>query len=84
MSGSPEPDAANWDKLCCQAQKIIVKAKDDEDILHIINCNTCAGMWTKLESVYAQKSVHFLQQSCFSYQKDSVDNISIHVSESNI
>lgn len=53
-------------------------------VLHILNCETSAEMWAKLESVYEQKSeasIHYLQQQFFNFVKDSDDNIATTISK---
>uniref|UniRef100_T1GNL2 Uncharacterized protein n=1 Tax=Megaselia scalaris TaxID=36166 RepID=T1GNL2_MEGSC len=58
--------------------RIISTSLGDENVLHIINCETSASVWSNLQSVIKQKSeasVHFLQQSFFSYEKHSDDNV---------
>lgn len=42
-----------FDKSDIKAQKAITLTIDKEPLLHIVNCNTAAEMWTKLKSVSA-------------------------------
>lgn len=80
----PAQNATAWIKLDCQAQKFIVTSLGDETMLHVLNEESSADMWSKLESVFEQKtetSIHFLQQQFFSYVKDQDDSISIHISK---
>ena len=56
----------------------------DEPMLHVINCDSSAAMWSVLESVYEQKSetsIHLLQQQFFQYEKVPEDAISVHISK---
>lgn len=51
-----DKDFAAWKKNDNKAQKIIVRTMAHEPMMHIINCDTAYAMWTKLESMYEQKS----------------------------
>lgn len=73
-----------WKANDAKAQKIIVVAIEEEPLMHIINCETAADMWSVLESIYEQKSatsIHLLQQQFFQYTKDPGDSISVHISK---
>lgn len=55
----------------------------EEPLLHVMNCESSADMWSILESVYEQKSetsIHLLQQF-FQYVIKPEDSISIHISQ---
>lgn len=74
----------SWNKADCKAQKIIVMTLGQEPMLHVISCENSHQMWTKLESVYEQKSntsVHLIQQRFYSFEKVPQDNIATHISK---
>lgn len=59
---------AEYEKCDVKAQRAISSTLEREPLLHIVNCKGSAEMWTKLKTVYEQKSetsVHFLQQKFF-------------------
>lgn len=74
----------DWTKDDYKAQKIMVQSIGKQPTLHIMNCGTAREMWTKLESVYEQKSktsIHMLQQKFYSCTKDSDDDIAVYISK---
>lgn len=73
-----------FNKADSKAQKIIVMTLGQQPMLHILSCNTAHEMWSKLESVYEQKSktsIHLIQQRFYSFEKEPVDNIATHISK---
>lgn len=73
-----------WLSADAKAQRILVISMGEEPMLHIMNCDTAAEMWTFLESVYEQKSetsIHLLQQQFFQYVKSPEDSIAVHISK---
>lgn len=73
-----------WTKADCRAQRIIVSSIGPQPMQHIMNCSTSREMWTKLESVYEQKSktnIHLLQQKFYSYTRDPKDGMATFISK---
>ena len=73
-----------WTRKDRKAQKIIVMSVGNQPMLHIMNCTTAREMWIKLENVYEQKSkasLHLIQQRFYSFAKDPLDNMAIHISK---
>ncbi len=67
-----------------KAQKVIVQTIGKQPTLHIMNCDSAHAMWTKLESVYEQKSktsIHMLQQQFFLSTKEPDDDIAVYISK---
>uniref|UniRef100_T1GDW3 Copia protein n=1 Tax=Megaselia scalaris TaxID=36166 RepID=T1GDW3_MEGSC len=76
VSGQKPRTAENtvtWDKLDCNAQKIIVTSLGDENVLYVINCEISTSMWSNLQSVFEHKSD--------AYEKHPDDNVSVHVAK---
>ena len=76
-------DQAQWIRKDAKAQGVIVAKLSDEVIMHIINCKTAYEMWTKLESIYDQKStanLHRLQQRFFNLRYEG-EGISVFISK---
>lgn len=80
----PESSSSTYDKdlkafnkknVC--AQRVIVTTIGEQPLLHIVNCNNAKDMWSKLHTVFEQKSksgIHFLQQKFFTHSKsDDID-----------
>lgn len=81
---SYDKDFASWRKMDNKAQKIIVRTMAPRAMMHIINCGSAHDMWTKLTSVYEQKSstsIHLLQQRYYDFVKDPKDDLAIHISK---
>lgn len=73
-----------WQKSDNKAQKIIFRTMAQQTMMHIINCETAHDMWTKLHSVYEQKSatsIHPQQQRFYSFVKDPQDTLATHISK---
>lgn len=52
--------------------------------MHIVNCKNACGMWSKLHSVFEQKSktgIHLLQQKFFTFEKNPADDIASFISK---
>lgn len=81
----PVPDVDNkWIKADCKAQKVIVTTVGQQPLMHLITCETAREMWTKLESVYEQKSctnIHLLQQRFYSFNKDPNESVAMCISK---
>lgn len=75
---------AAWCKTDMKAQKVIATTVGQQPLLHIINCTHASEMWTKLHSVYEQKSdssIHLLQQRFYAFTKDPSDSMASHISK---
>ena len=75
---------AEWLKKDFAAQKIIATSVIGKPLIHIINCETSFGMWSKLETIFDQQnetSIHLLQERFYKYAKDSSDDIATHISK---
>lgn len=73
-----------WKKDDSRAQKVIATTVGQQPLLHIMNCNTSHEMWSKLLSIYEQKSetsVHILQQRFYAFSKDPDDSMAGHISK---
>lgn len=74
----------DWIKADSIGQKVIGTSVGPQALLHIINCESAAEMWTKLKSIYEQKSetsIHMLQQMWYSATMDSTDSIASHIAK---
>lgn len=73
-----------WQTKDRKAQKLIVTTIGQQPMIHIINCSTAKEMWTKLLSVYEQRtsaSVNLLQQRFYSFAMNPNDDIATHISK---
>lgn len=73
-----------FEKGDIKAQRAIVTTIEKEAMLHLVNCKTSAEMWSKLKSVYEQKSetsVHFLQQKFFTFEKEQTESIATYIAK---
>lgn len=73
-----------WDKKDVKAQSVILTSIDTQPSLHIVSCRTSHEMWTKLHSVYEQKSesgIHFLLQKFFRFEKSVDDDMAKFISK---
>lgn len=82
----PEEDAQvhNWDTQDAKAQSLLVTRMSEEVMLHVISCNTSAAMWSKLHSVYEQRSetsIHIVQQRFFQFKYEEGTDMSVFLSK---
>lgn len=73
-----------WEEKDTKAQRIIMSTISKKSKRHLVNCISSNEMWSKLHSVYEQKSetgVHFLQQKFFSFEKSVEDDIVTYISK---
>lgn len=72
-----ETELAEFNKKDVNAQRVIVTTVGEQPLLHIVNCTHASEMWSKLQTVFEQKSksgIHFLYQKFFLHTKsDEVD-----------
>lgn len=81
----PKADESNqklvaaYDKKDISAQRILVTTLGEQPLSHIVTCNSASEMWTKLQSVFEQKSnqsIHFLQQKLFVFEMTTTLRVS--------
>lgn len=79
----PKPDdsklVAAYEKKDISAQRILVTTLGEQPLSHIVTCNSASEMWTKLQSVFEQKSnqsIHFLQQKLFVFEMTTTLRVS--------
>lgn len=81
--GDPKLQTA-YDKKDITAQRILITALGEQPLTHIITCNSASEMWSKLVSVFEQKSsqsIHFLQQKFFGFEKSAGDDMASYISK---
>lgn len=74
----------DWSKRDAKAQSLLVTRLSESAMLHILTCETAAQMWSKLLSVYEQKSstsVHLLQQRFFNFKYEEGMEMSVFLSK---
>lgn len=79
-----EEEYAKFDKKDVKAQSVIVTSVAVQPMTHIVNCKTAFEMWSKLHSVFEQKSeagIHLLQQKFFTFEKDADDDMATFISK---
>lgn len=92
VSKLPVPSSADakvseikkWKISDSSAQRVIVTTIGQQPLTHVMNCLTSAEMWTKLHSVYEQKSsasIHLLQHRFYGFTMDPKDGIASHISK---
>lgn len=73
-----------WDTKDVKAQSVILTSIDAQPSLHVVNCKTAGGMWTKLHGVYEQKSetgIHLLYQRLLTFRKSEDDDMTNFISK---
>lgn len=73
-----------WDKKDVRAQSVILTSIDVQPSLHIVSCKSSHEMWTKLHTVFEQKSesgIHFLLQKFFRFEKGDDDDMANFISK---
>lgn len=73
-----------YDKKDISAQRVFITTLGEQPLTHIVTCTSASEMWSKLESVFEQKSsqsIHFLQQKFFSMEKSEDDDVASFMSK---
>lgn len=84
LKSAKDGDLKEHLKADFKAQRIIVTSVGQQPLTHIVNCKTAREMWTKLITVYEQKSqtnIHMLQQKFYACVKAEKDDIATHISK---
>ncbi|UYV82142.1 hypothetical protein LAZ67_21001117 [Cordylochernes scorpioides] len=79
-----ESQKVAWNKRNDKAMVIISTAIVFKQLEHLITCDTAQKQWTRLESIYEQRSTTSLlaiQQQFYSYKMDEKDAMSKHISK---
>ncbi|UYV60408.1 hypothetical protein LAZ67_1001058 [Cordylochernes scorpioides] len=75
---------SEWKKKDAKSKMLITTALEFKYLQPIVNCQTSAGMWKKLSTIYELKSEtnkYLLQQRFFEYKMNPNDNIASHISK---
>lgn len=75
---------ADYIKKDVHAKRIIVTTIGEKTLLHIVTCNSASEMWTKLQTVFEQKSqsgINFLQTKFFTHSMSDDSDLAGFISE---
>lgn len=75
---------SEYEKKDITAQRVLITTLGEQPLTHIVTCNSASEMWSKLQSLFEQKSeqsINFLQQKFFSFEKSDSDDVASFISK---